>query len=61
MKLGDNQLGKLEFRLLLDRASLTDSMASTQGLNVQESKDFVALEELEGRDITCSVGALNNQ
>ena len=29
-------------------------MTAAQRLNVEEGKDFVALEELKGRDIACS-------
>jgi hypothetical protein len=28
-------------------------MATAKGLNIEEGKDLVTLEELEGRDFTC--------
>lgn len=33
----------------------TYSVATAEGLNIEEGKDLVTLEELEGRDITWTV------
>ncbi|KAJ5082914.1 hypothetical protein N7532_011957 [Penicillium argentinense] len=35
----------------------TYSVASAKGLDIEEGEDLVALEELEGRDITCAATA----